>query len=381
MKSIRSILAAASMSIFFFSCEKMDVKSEGEASKTLSASQKMGMAGYVYTLSNQVSGNSVLVYSRTADGMLNYENSYPTGGTGTGGGLGNQGAVVLSDDNHILLAVNAGSNSVSSFTVSGSSLQLQSTVSSGGIMPVSITIHEDLVYVLNAGGTGNISGFILEASGTLQPLASSTRPLSSPAAGAAQVSFLDDGSALAITEKATNMIITYTISSDGLPGNMHSLMSANTTPFGFAVGKNRMIYVSEAAGGAPGASTVSQYHIDGNGVINLVDGPVSAGQTAACWVVITNNGKYVYATNTGSGNVSSFHAKNGMLDVLQAVAGMTGMGSAPIDAGLSNNSKFLYVLNSGTDAISVFAVNNNGSLSMVQTLTGVPDGATGIAAR
>ena len=128
----------------------------------------------VYTLSNQVNGNTVMVYDRAADGMITFNAAYPTGGTGTGGGLGNQGAVILGEDDDILLAVNPGSNSISSFKVTNSGLSLKSTVSSGGMRPVSITQSDDIVYVLNAGGSGNISGFKIDDD-ELIPIPNSTR--------------------------------------------------------------------------------------------------------------------------------------------------------------------------------------------------------------
>ena len=53
----------------------------------------------------------------------------------------------------------------------------------------------------------------------------------------------------------------------------------------------------------------------------------------------------------------------------------------PIDAALNNNSKYLYVLNAGSHSIGVYAVANNGALSIVQTLAGLPAGATGLAAK
>ena len=387
MKMSKHFMVLTAFSSFlFFSCQKnikdapMEEAIKGEAAKS-PAGKKQTTAGFVYTLSNEVTGNKVLTYSRSAAGTLSYLTGYATGGTGTGGGLGNQGAVTLSDDNSILLAVNAGSNSVSSFTVSGKGLQLISTVSSGGIMPVSVTVYNNLVYVLNAGGSGNIYGFMLHADGSLHPIAGSSRPLSSSAAGPAQISFVQEGSVIVVTEKATNKIISYTIGMDGMAGMMHSLTSVNPTPFGFAVGKDGIIYVSEAAGGAPGASTVSSYYVASNGIISLVDGPESAGQTAACWVVLTNNEKYVYATNTGSNTVSSFSAANdGALSVLSAAAASMGL-NTPIDAALSNNSKFLYVLNSGNESISALSVSNDGSLDHLQNVTGLPDGATGLAAK
>ncbi len=339
---------------------------------------------HVYTLSNQVSGNAVLDYTRASDGKLTFNTSYATGGTGTGGGLGNQDAIILGeddDDDNVLLAVNAGSNSISSFKVTGNGLILRSTVSSGGMRPVSITLHDDIVFVLNAGGMGNISGFKLGNNNMLTPIANSTRPLSSNASGAAEVAFVNNGKVVVVTEKATNKIITYTVNEHGIPGIMHSTTSANATPFGFDAGKNGNIFVSEAAGGAAGASTLSSYRVSNDGSINLIDGPNGAGQSAACWVVLTGNGKYAYTTNTASNNLSTFdvNKNTGSVSVNTAISATTGMG--PIDAALSSNSKFLYILNARSNSIGVYEVANNGALSFVQTMMGLPAGANGLAAR
>ena len=354
---------SASIILFATACQK---NIEGDALSRDVASEAKGgngLPGSIYTLSNESSGNHIIMFSRSTNGTLTWEAAIATGGVGTGTGLGSQGAITLSQDNKYIIAVNAGSNSISSFTVSPSGLSWASTVASGGIMPISVTIHKNIVYALNAGADNNISGFTISADGKLWPLTGSTRPLSAMSAGPAQVSFTENGNAIVITEKMTNKITTYTIESVGTPGAIHTLTSANATPFGFAVGKMGMIYVSEAAGGAPGASTVSSYQVQDDGSIHLLNGPVSAGQTAACWVVAVNNGKYIYATNTGSGNISSFKAGNdGSLDVLQAAGGVTGMGSSPIDAALSNNSKYLYALLAGTESIAAFEIHSDGSL-------------------
>ena len=336
---------------------------------------------HVYTLNNQVSSNAVMDYKRSPDGTLTFSAAYPTGGTGTGGGLGNQGAVILDEEEDRLLAVNPGSNSISSFKVTGNGLTFKSTVSSGGMRPVSITQHDNIVYVLNAGGDGNISGFKLGNNDILIPIANTTRPLSSTTAGAAQISFVNDGRVLVITEKATNKIITYTVNEWGIPGSMHSITSSTATPFGFEAGRNGNIFVSEAAGGAAGASKLSSYHVGYNGSISLLSGSVGANQSAACWVAITDNGKYAYTTNTASNNLSNFNINNynGAISVNTAVAAVTDMG--PIDAALSNNSKYLYILNGVSHSIGVYAVATDGSLTAVQTVTGLPAGANGLSAR
>src|SRR6266702_148088 len=128
--------------------------------------------GAVYTLTNQVGGNAVAVFARGADGRLTAAGTVSTGGTGTGASLGSQSAVTLSDDGRSLFAVNAGSNDVSVFSVSpGGGLALASRTASGGTLPISLTVHGNVLYVLNAGGTGNISGFAVGTSGTLTAIA------------------------------------------------------------------------------------------------------------------------------------------------------------------------------------------------------------------
>jgi 6-phosphogluconolactonase (cycloisomerase 2 family) len=383
---LKTAVWASAVSLFFAACQKESTQltktaeplSDTNAS-ALSKEGKENKIGNVYTLNNQVSGNKVMAFNRSSDGLLTFSASYSTGGNGTGGGLGNQGALVLADDGEILLAVNPGSNSVSSFKVNDNGLSLKSTVSSGGMRPVSIARHDEIVFVLNAGGTNNISGFKLKNNGMLEAIPNSTRPLSAASTGPAQVSFVNEGKVLVVTEKGTNKIITYTVNDDGMPGMMHSITSSSPTPFGFAV-RNENIFVSEAVGGAPGASVLSSYQINYNGVITLADGSVGAGQSAACWVVITNNGKYAYTTNTASNNLSTFGIKDVTnISVEEAIAGTTEAG--PIDAAVSNNSKYLFVLNGAAHSIQSFEVAGNGTLTALQTIPGLPAGATGLVSK
>jgi 6-phosphogluconolactonase len=386
MKHLRKAAAIAFVALAFTACRKeaMPPQQNQEGSDETTAEEARhdhgSNGGYVYTLSNQADNNKVIVYRRKSNGELTFLANYPTGGKGTGGGLGSQGAVIMTEDDGMLLAVNAGSNTISSFEISGNHLHLVSVVHSGGTMPVSITQHDDLVYVLNAGGNGNISGFRINKKGKLFPIHHSTRPLSSNMSGPAQISFVNHGRVLVITEKATNKIISYTINYYGTSGAFHSITSASPTPFGFAVRGYGNIIVSEAAGGAAGVSALSSYKVHNNGSISLAEGPVSAGQTAACWVVVTDNKKYIYTTNTGSNNISSFKAGFDLgLDVLNPIAATSGTG--PIDADLSKDSRYLYVLNSGSNSISAYSIGYDGGLDDVQTVTGLPAGASGLAAK
>lgn len=142
--------------------------------------------GAVYVLSNRPTENAVIVFHRTGQGALEPGGRYPTGGAGFGSGsnpLGSQGSLILSADNRLLFAVNAGSDTITAFAVTGDALRPVQTISSGGTQPVSLTVHGDVLYVLNAGGTPNITGYRIvpeaEQSKTLVPIDGSTEPLPS----------------------------------------------------------------------------------------------------------------------------------------------------------------------------------------------------------
>jgi 6-phosphogluconolactonase (cycloisomerase 2 family) len=302
---------------------------------------------------------------------------------GSGAGLGSQEAVALSENGRWLFVVNAGSNQVSVFLVRRNGLKLTDVVDSGGIMPISLTVRGRLLYVLNAGGSGNISGFRIRNNGSLESLNGSTQPLSNGGVGdspqPAQISFHPDGDLLVVTEKATNLVVTYEVE-DGIAGPPVPYPSAGETPFGFAFGRNDHLIVSEAFGGAPDASAMSSYEVDED-TFEVISPSVGTTQTAACWVVISRNGRYAYTTNTGSGSISSYRiGKEGAITLLNAQAGLTGDGSMPIDMALSRDGKFLYALGSGSSTISIFGVKANGSLVPLGE-TDVPTGSVGLAAR
>lgn len=343
-----------------------------------------GEGGAVYTLLNGAAGNEVAIFNRAADGTLTAAGTISTGGLGTGAGLGSQGALTLSANHHWLLAVNAGSNDLSVFAVRDGGLTLVDRAASGGERPISVTTYKGLVYVLNAGGSGNITGFTLSQRGKLTPIANSTRGLSNNGAGAApgpaQISFSPNGDVLVVTEKATNLIDTYPVDEDGVAGELTTHPSAGATPFGFAFTKRGTLIVSEAAGGAVNGSSASSYDVSGDG-FELISASVPTNQTAACWVVATKNGKFAYTTNAGSGSVSAYRVnKDGSLELLNGQAGFLGAGSTPIDAAVSGNSQYLYTLNAGAHTIAGFAVAGDGSLTAVGGVGGLPVGTVGLAA-
>jgi 6-phosphogluconolactonase len=173
--------------------------------------------GAVYTMTNDPSGNRVVILNRDSKGVLTEADAVSTGGKGSGGAaldaLGSQGSLALSKDRSWLLAVNAGSNEISVFRVVPNGLDLVGRVGSGGVFPVSLTTVRDLVYVLNGGVSPNITGFNLSRTGQLTALANSRRPLSG---GFAQVGFDPKGETLVVSGKADSKILVFSVGKDGV---------------------------------------------------------------------------------------------------------------------------------------------------------------------
>jgi 6-phosphogluconolactonase len=332
--------------------------------------------GVVYALTNQATGNSVAMFARAADGTLAWRGAVSTGGVGAGSGLGSQGALALSDDGRWLFAVNAGSSDISAFQVTPSGLLLTSRVASGGIGPISITVHGEIVYVLNAGGDGNISGFTVGSDGTLAPLAGSTRPLSGTSVGPAQVAFSPNGNWLVVTEKTTNKLDLYPVGPDGVVSEPITSGSAGGTPFGFAFGRRDELFVSEAAGSA------SSYVIGGSGALTTASGGVLTHQGAPCWAVVTNNGKFGYTADAHAGAISGFAIANdgsiGLLDPDGRTAVVGGAGNT--DLAISGNSRYLYELD-GNHSISGFRIEADGHLTAIGNVAGLPASTVGLVAQ
>lgn len=162
----------------------------------------------IYTMDNAAGSNRVFAFQREENGGLLQQGSFVTGGSGSGAGLSSQGSVVLSRDGAAgYFVCNACSSEISVMAITRQGLQLADKVSSGGLMPVSLALHYNLLCVLNAGDKDNITAFIF-ADEKLLALPNSTRTLSGDNTGPAQISFTPDGDQLVVTERLTNLIHT-----------------------------------------------------------------------------------------------------------------------------------------------------------------------------
>jgi 6-phosphogluconolactonase (cycloisomerase 2 family) len=332
--------------------------------------------GAVYAMTNAPDGNEVVIFDRDEDGTLTQAGAVATGGLGSGGGfdpLASQDSLVLTSDYRWLLAVNGGSHEMSVFRVKPDGLKLVDRVSSGGFFPVSVTVYHDLVYVLNAGTSPNITGFSINHRGRLTPLADSTRSLGVGAFS--QVGFDPRGQTLVVTDRADSEILVYGVDGDGLPSASPVTSTSNgETPFAFIFDRRGHLLVVEV-----GPNAVSSYDIQADNTLQVISGSVPNGQQAACWIAGTRRGD-VFTTNPASGTVSAYRARRDGRVALRD--GAAGSGTTPLDLAITSSGRFLYALDPNGGGIDAFQITRDGGLNDLGAVDGgLSVFAQGIAVR
>ena len=353
-----------------------------------SNAQTDGTAGAVFVMTNAASSNEVIAYKRNADGSLEQARSFPTGGRGSGGvtdPLGSQGSLTLTDDRSFLLAVNAGSGSISVFRVHGNRLSLVDRVPCGGSEPVAVAQHGNLVYVVNAGGSSNVTGFRLGGNGKLKPIANSIAFLTTSNSGAASLSFSPGGQFLLVTEKLTNRIDVFHLQLDGTLGPRVVTAGVGPGTFSVVFSPNGAALVSETGPtGGSNASAISSYAALPNGALSPISASVPTQGAATCWQAVTPDGRFVYTSNSASSTISGFAigAKGALTPLPGTVAATLPAGSTNLDMAISSDGKYLYTLNSGTGSVSILGINEDGTLTSLGDAGGLSAAAgfNGIAA-
>jgi len=394
-------------------------------------------AGGVFVMSNILEGNTIVGYSRAADGTLSRTGEFATGGLG-GDFDGPEGldplisayAIINTPDNEYLMAVNAGSDTVSVMRVNDDmTLELVDTESTAGVGPNSIAYNNGIVYVTNIDADGefegepdqegSIYGYTFE-NGDLTPIGGSRRDLKNrPAA----VRFTPDGNYLLVTSinagsaaLASNdqdALVVFGIDSDGEPSE-YPLDGITSTLRGNAEGRNlpsaigfevvnrsngTFAIVTEArefrSEGEPpifpGLQTgsVSTFRIDEGGSLSagqldlLAGQSATVGQRTACWIVMSPDGEYFWVSNALDSSISTyrFTDSSGNVELVEEVAafGAQPTSSDPatafattdgwIDLDISDDGNYIYQLFGLSGAVGVYQVNG-GSLTLVDTVTG-----------
>ena len=104
-------------------------------------------AGAIFALTNATTGNAVVAYHRAADGSLEPAGPYPTGGLGTGAGLGSQNAVIVTQvafsyDGDTVIVAERATNMISTFAVEDDQLDGPFFTPSAGPTPFGFAVGQ-----------------------------------------------------------------------------------------------------------------------------------------------------------------------------------------------------------------------------------------------
>lgn len=375
--------------------------------------------GSVFLQSNDAAVNEVVAFSRNAKGALREVGRYPTGGSGTGSFEDSAQGIVLGteqgeasptaviDDAQLLFVVNAGTASITVFRIYADHLERLSVTPTGGSRPVSLTVSNGVLYVLNSGevdrrlllgdggalencahgGEPSITGFRVTGAGALTPIPDSTQDLSGGAgeSGCAQVAFAPDGETLVVSERIaevedgkTGAWVTFPVNPDGTLGEKSVTAPTGSGPFGFTFTREGTLLSTEQNGGYtnPGGGGAAAYGVE-DGQLTPVGGSVANYQTDTCWIVLTQDQRFAFATSPfEGGGISAYSVStDGQLtlahpsatspDGIDVTDNMIADGVT--DLALSQDGRYLYQLNSFTGQLHSFQVESDGRLTLLGT--------------
>ncbi|MEM7411432.1 MAG: beta-propeller fold lactonase family protein [Myxococcota bacterium] len=399
--------------------------------------------GGVYAMTNEFDRNKIVAYGRNADGTLSLIGKFATGGRGAAfdGGEGldpliSAYAVLLTKNRRHLIAVNAGSNSVSVFRVRNDfSLRLTDHRRVEGVGPNSVAYFDGTLWVssIDADGEfvgepdqeGVLTGFRLTPRGRLHRIRNGARRLEnrpsaiqfSPDGRHLVVSSINAGSS-ALASGSTDEIVVYAVARSGRLSRQPVSAAASTLP-GNAEGRNlpsaigfeivedegeNYVVVTEARefrpDGAPPAffelqtGSVSTWRLDDDGSLEAIDLDVLTGSTpteggrTACWIEFSDDENTFWVSNALDATISSFSFDQGRIALIDdvAAAGTPPDNSSPaaafgstdgfIDLWISDDGEYVYQLFGLSGTIGVYKVESDGAgagLTEIQLVSDLPE--------
>ena len=401
-------------------------------SKAVSTSHPRG--GHLYMQTNEVK-NAIIHYHRSANGALSEVERVATGGAGSGvispiyhisrpNDFEGAGSLCLTLDRRFLFATNAGDNSVSSFAIDKEgSLTLQDVkqtgnAQSGGAKSVAYAPSSRTLYVLHTFGPDHLRLMSVDDKGNLTPRAEqysvSTKDWPNRVPTMAVLSpdgkFLvlgtaldelpsrknpdgslilwiphgDDGALHVIASNAPDPdgIIVFPVHPDGTLGEHSFYDGGGASPFYIAFLHSRpdTFVVGYAV-----SDGVSIGKIDQNGKISvsaLVAIDTSAGKPSElCWLSVSPDDRFVFATNFGYSNLSSFRIDGNALSIAKDPASpkVPGDGtfraldgvvsSGPSDSWITPDGANLYQIYGNASKLIGYATRPDGSLQEIASVT------------
>ncbi|HLZ09540.1 MAG TPA: beta-propeller fold lactonase family protein, partial [Chloroflexota bacterium] len=135
------------------------------------------------------------------------------------------------------------------------------------------------------------------------------------------------------------------------------------------------LFVSLAHGG-PGTGSVGAFTVAADGTLAPIGtSPFPDFQTATCWVALSPDQAYLFATNTGSDSISSFAISSGGSLTLGSTTVLRGApGIVAVDLRLSPSGRHLYVVDDHAHAISILRVKGGTMTEIAASPVALPPG-------
>ena len=392
--------------------------------------------GGVFAMSNDFKLNTIVSYGRLEDGSLELVGEFRTGGVGAAfdGGEGldpliSAYSLIPTDNRRFLIAVNAGSNTISVLKIKDDfSLAVTSIRKVAGVGPNSVAYRDGIVYVssIDADGVfngepdqeGSLTGFLLSPNGRLRHIRNSIRYLDnrpsavqfSPDGRFLVVSSINAGSS-ALASDSQDEIVVYKVNRNGSL-SLQPVSAATSTlrdntenrnlpsAIGFEIvedlGENYIV-VTEArefqSDGTPPAfpalqtGSVSTWRLEFNGDLTPINLDVLAGNSftdgerTACWIEFARDGNSFWVSNALDSSISEYTFSQGNINLVDQLAavGNQPTNDAPfetsdgwIDLWASDDGQYLYQLFGLKGTIGVFEVDREENLTLIQEVSDLP---------
>jgi len=400
-----------------------------------------GHGGHLYMQTNEIR-NSIVHYRWSTSGALTEEERVPTGAAGSGtfkpisgqesapNAFEGAGSVILSPDRRLLFATNGGDNSVSSFSLDKDgrlkALDVKPTGNpvegkSGTAKSLAYAPLKGMLYVLHSFGPDHLRLMSVDGAGKLtarperytantkdktdrvptmallspngkfllvgttfdQPIAhTGTYPDGSPILWVQQ----PDGKFRVIASNAPDPdgLVVFPVDGNGALGQPSLQDGKAGSPFYIAFLNRRpdTFVIGYAVGDGCAMGT-----IDAGGKLTI--GPLVKIDTSAglpselCWLSVSPDDRFVFATNFGYSNISSFHINGNQLSIAMdpACPKVPGDGTArglnstvtsgPSDSWITPDGAYLYQIYGNASKLVGYATQPDGSLKEI-TSTKIP---------
>jgi 6-phosphogluconolactonase (cycloisomerase 2 family) len=393
---------------------------------------KKAAGGHLYMQTNEVE-NAIIHYQWSANGTLTEVERVATGGAGSGelspiyhinrpNDFEGAGSVILTPDRRFLFATNAGDNSVSSFAVDKAGrLTLQDVkrtgnTQSGGAKSLAYAPSSRTLFVVHTFGPDHLRLMSVDGEGKLtprpEPYSVNTMDWNNRVPTMAVLS--PDGKLLFVgttfdelpsRKNPDGSLILWIPHKDGA---LHVIASNAPDPDGivvFPVGEDgalREPSFYDARGASPFyiaflhsrpdtfvvgyavSNGVSIGKVDTNGKIT-VSAPVTLDTSAGlpselCWLAVSPNDRWVFTTNFGYSDISSFRIDGDALSIakdpaspkvpgdgsFRAIDGV--VSSGPSDSWLSPDGAYLYQIYGNASKLVGYATQPDGSLKEITSV-------------